>query len=75
MLPQLLFNFFRPLQPAVVGQPIDLPIEILNVGRKAVASNEAELVSSELTLDPAKIYVGALDSGIPFPWDARCDRG
>ena len=71
VLPQLLFNFSRPLQPAVVGQPIDLPIEILNVGRKAVASNEAELVSSELTLDPAKIYVGALDPGIPFPWDAR----
>ena len=71
VLPQLLFNFNRPLQPAVVGQPIDLPIEILNVGRKAVASNEAELVSSELTIDPAKIYVGTLDSGIPFPWDAR----
>ena len=74
VLPQLLFNFSRPLQPAVVGQPIDLPIEILNVGRKAVASNEAELVSSELTLDPAKIYVGALDPGIPFPWDRTRPR-
>ena len=25
VLPQLLFNFYRPLPPAVVGQPIDLP--------------------------------------------------
>ena len=71
VLPQLLFNFYRPLQPAVVGQPIDLPIEILNVGRKAVASNEAELVSSDLSVETAKIYVGPLDSGIPFTWDAR----
>jgi len=71
VLPQLLFNFYRPLQPAVVGQPIDLPIEILNVGRKAVASNEAELVSGDLSVETAKIYVGALDSGIPFTWDAR----
>ena len=71
VLPQLLFNFYRPLQPAVVGQPIDLPIEILNVGRKAVASNEAELVSSELAVDTPKIYIGTLDSGIPFTWDAR----
>jgi hypothetical protein len=71
VLPQLLFNFYRPLQPAVVGQPIDLPIEILNVGRKAVASNEAELVSGDLSVETAKIYVGTLDSGIPFTWDAR----
>ena len=71
VLPQLLFNFFRPLAPAVVGQPIDLPIEILNVGRKSVASNEAELVSTELTIDTPKIYVGQLDSGIPYTWDAR----
>ncbi len=71
VLPQLLFNFYRPMPPAVVEQPIDLPIEILNVGRKQVASNEAELVSTELAVETPKIYVGPLDSGIPFTWDAR----
>jgi hypothetical protein len=71
VLPQLLFNFYRPLPPAVTGQPIDLPIEILNVGRKSVASNEAEIVSTDLAVETSKIYVGPLDPNIPFTWDAR----
>jgi len=71
VLPQLLFNFYRPVPTAMVGQPIDLPIEILNVGRNQVASNEAELVSDDLVVDTGKVYVGPLDSGIPFTWDAR----
>jgi len=71
VLPQLLFNFYRTMPPAVVGQPIDLPIEILNVGRKQVASNEAELVSSELSIEAGKTYVGPLDPNAQFTWDAR----
>ncbi len=69
--PQLLFNFYRPVPTALVGQPIDLPIEILNVGRTQVASNEAELVSTELAIETAKAYIGPLDSGIPFTLDGR----
>jgi len=69
--PQLIFNFYRPVPTAQVGQPIDLPIEILNVGRTQVASNEAALVSDDLVMDPAKVYVGPLDPGIPFTLDGR----
>ena len=71
VLPQLLFNFYRTMPPAVVGQPIDLPIEILNVGRKQVASNEAELVSSELSIETGQDLRRPPRSECQFTWDAR----
>jgi uncharacterized repeat protein (TIGR01451 family) len=71
VVPQLLFNFYRPVPTALVGQPIDLPIEILNAGRTMVASNEVEVVSTELNVETPKVYIGPLDRGASVTMDAR----
>lgn len=60
--PQLLFNFYRTVGPALVGQPIDLPIEILNAGRSRVNSSEVEIVSDDLKIESPRTYIGPLDA-------------
>ncbi len=61
--PQLLFNFYRTVGPVMVGQPIGLPIEILNAGRNRVNSSEVEIVSEDLTVETPRTYIGPLDAG------------
>ena len=61
--PQLAFNFYRPVGVGQVGQLIDLPIEILNIGRARLNSTDAELVSDELQIQTPATYIGPLDPG------------
>lgn len=61
--PQLLFNFYRAVDTAMVGQRISLPIEILNTGRGRVNSSEVEIVSDDLKIETPRTYIGPLDAG------------
>lgn len=61
--PQLQFNFYRPVDTAMVGQRIDLPIEILNTGRSRVNSSEAEIVSDDMKIETSRTYIGPIDAG------------
>ncbi|PKO22040.1 MAG: hypothetical protein CVU38_11575 [Chloroflexi bacterium HGW-Chloroflexi-1] len=69
--PQLAFNFYRPVGAAVVGQPINLPIEILNIGRTRLNSTDAELVSDELQIQTPATYIGPLDPGTSVTSDGQ----
>ena len=69
--PQLMFNFYRQVPPYQVGQPLDLPIEILNTGRNRVASNTVEVLSEALQITTQKTYVGPLDPGASVTVDAQ----
>lgn len=67
---QLEVNFYRPLGEPVVGQPFDLPVEIINVGRARVNVTTAELVAPELEISEGALYLGPLESGQMASLDA-----
>ena len=69
--PQLVFNFYRQVPGYLAGQPLDLPIEILNTGRSRVASNNVEILSEEIQIETSKSYAGPLDAGASVTVDAR----
>ncbi len=69
--PQLRIGFYRPVMGAMVGQPMDLPIEVVNIGRKLININVVEVVcdSMEITMSGPN-YVGPLDGGLSGSLDA-----
>ena len=68
--PQLRAVFYRPLDPAFVGQPVVLPIEVTNIGRKLVNVNVIEVSSPNMAVQNGSMYVGALDAGTNGTIDA-----
>ncbi len=68
--PQLLFNFYRPLMPVNAGEVIDLPIEVMNVGRTRVASSDIEVLGDGVQVETPRSYVGPLDAGSSVTFDA-----
>jgi hypothetical protein len=62
--PQLKISLFEPLaEPLVVSQTFEIPIEVINVGRQAVNVSTVEVVSEDLALTEASLYLGPLDAG------------
>ncbi|MGB7537306.1 MAG: hypothetical protein WBM17_02090 [Anaerolineales bacterium] len=47
--------------PLRTGEPFELPVEVINIGRQPVNISTIELTSGELTLTNASIYAGPLD--------------
>ncbi|MEK6587237.1 MAG: hypothetical protein AABY97_00145, partial [Chloroflexota bacterium] len=69
--PILEIGFYQPPDPLFLGQPGSLPIQVLNLDRKAailsrvrVASDGAEILNSELP-------IGYLDTGLSFTIDSQ----
>ncbi len=52
-----------PFDELYVGDSFEVPVEIINVGRQTVNVSTVEIVSDDLTLTEASLYVGALDAG------------
>jgi hypothetical protein len=69
--PQLRIAFYRSVMGGMVGQPLELPIEVVNIGRKLVNINVVELVSDgmAITMTGAN-YIGPLDGGLSGSLDA-----
>ncbi len=67
--PQLRFNFYRDPGPAFAGQPLDLPVEIFNVGRTVVSSTRAEFLSDDMDILSPPSFIGALDAGVSVTVD------
>ena len=49
--------------PGLVGQPLDLPIEVVNIGRSLVNISTISLSSSALSFENGSAYIGPLDGG------------
>jgi uncharacterized repeat protein (TIGR01451 family) len=69
--PVLEIGFYQNPDTLFVGQPASLPIQVLNLDRKAailsrvrVESNDAEMLNNELP-------IGYLDTGLPFTIDSQ----
>jgi len=61
--PQLQFDFYRPLEPATAGQPVELPIEMINIGRTLVNISTVTISGELLEIAEDSVFIGALDGG------------
>lgn len=69
--PQLRIGFYRPVMGGMVGQPLDLPIEVVNIGRKLININVVDVVCDSMEVSmPGPNYVGPLDGGMSGSLDA-----
>jgi hypothetical protein len=69
--PQLRVTFYRPVEGAFAGQPVMLPIEVTNIGRKLVNVNVIEVSSPNMAIQNGSMFVGALDAGTNGTLDAQ----
>jgi hypothetical protein len=62
--PQLQIGYSEPLPEDLrAGEEFELPIEVVNVGRQRLNASNVEVVSRDLELKEASLYVGPLDAG------------
>ncbi|WP_420642019.1 IPT/TIG domain-containing protein [Candidatus Leptofilum sp.] len=61
--PQLQVGFYRSTGPGFVGQPLDLPVEVVNIGRSLINVSTLSLSSPGGTVENNSIYIGPLDGG------------
>jgi len=60
---QLQVNFYRATGPGFVSQPLDLPVEVVNIGRSLINVSTISLSSPGLTVENSSLYIGPLDGG------------
>jgi len=61
--PHLKIGFYRPVEVATVGVPIELPVEVTNIGRTLINVSTLEVTSAQLEIEDGSIYLGPLDGG------------
>jgi hypothetical protein len=61
--PQLQAGFYRSTGLGFVGQPLDLPVEVVNIGRSLINVSTLTITSPGGTVENNSIYIGPLDGG------------
>jgi hypothetical protein len=69
-LPNVDVSFYRPLDPFFVGQPGALPIQVVNVGKRAAVLGNIKVVSEAGTVENGTGLVGSIDTGGYYTMDA-----
>jgi hypothetical protein len=69
-LPNVDVSFYRPLDPFFVGQPGALPIQVVNVGKRAAVLGNIKVVSEGGTVENGTGLVGSIDAGGYYTMDA-----
>ena len=68
-LPSVDVSFYRPLDPLYVGQPGALPIQVVNLGKRAAVLGNIKLSASSGQIENGTSLVGSLDPGGYFTLD------
>lgn len=68
-LPSLDISFYRPTDPFFTGQPGALPIQVVNLGKRASVLGTMKVETELGMIDPASVLVGSLDPGGYFTFD------
>ncbi len=68
--PQIQVDFYREVPPGLAGQPLELPIELVNIGRTAANVSTAEILGGNLEIERGSAFIGALDGGTTASLDA-----
>ncbi len=69
-VPKIKASFYRPLDQVQVGKNIELPIEIMNIGRTSINISQVELVSEKVKIENGAAFIGSLDGGTSAFLDA-----
>ncbi len=69
-LPHFQIGFYRPVGLAPLGAPFDLPVEVINIGRKLINVSTLEVTSQQMEIEEGSIYLGPLDAGTSGSIDA-----
>ena len=70
-VPQIDVNFYRPPDPLFVGQMGILPMQVVNIGRKAVVLGTMKITSPMADLTNNEALVGPLDVGGYYTLDVN----
>jgi hypothetical protein len=63
--PQLQIDLTKALpDPLAAGQGVDLPIEVINIGRQTLDISTVEVQSDDLSITKGSAYIGPLDASI-----------
>lgn len=68
--PLLQVNFYRDVNLGQVGQPLDLPVEVVNIGRSLINVSTLSVTSANMQMENNSIYIGPLDGGTSGSLDA-----
>ncbi len=69
--PQFRIDFYRAVFPGFPGEMVDLPIEVVNIGRGLINVSTISVMSEDMMIENGSVYVGALDGGTSGSVDAR----
>jgi hypothetical protein len=69
-LPSVDVSFYRPPDPFSVGQPGSLPIQVVNLGKRASVLGNIKLSASSGQIENGTSLVGSLDPGGYFTLDS-----
>lgn len=61
--PLLQVNFYRPPELGRVGQPLNLPVEVVNIGRSLINVSNITLSNPDTPIENNSVYIGPLDGG------------
>ncbi|MEM7331170.1 MAG: IPT/TIG domain-containing protein [Chloroflexota bacterium] len=68
--PQFQVNYYRPVNRGFVGEPLDLPIEVVNIGRSLINVSTIAVTSPEMQMENNTVFIGPLDGGTSGSLDA-----
>jgi hypothetical protein len=68
--PQVEISFYRDVGPLFVGQPNQLPIQLVNLGRNTTVLGNMKVTGSQGQFANNVLLIGPLDPGGTFPLDA-----
>jgi hypothetical protein len=69
--PQFQVNFYQAVPPTRVGEPLTLPVELVNIGRSAVNVSTMQVSGDGLEVTNGSVFVGVLDGGTTASLDAE----
>lgn len=68
--PLLQVDYYRGVDGGLVGQPLELPVEVVNISRSLINVSTLSVNSPQMEMSNNSIYVGPLDGGTSGSLDA-----
>ncbi|HEY5572822.1 MAG TPA: IPT/TIG domain-containing protein [Anaerolineales bacterium] len=68
--PNLRIDYYLKPETGQVGQPLELPIEVVNIGRELVNVSTIQVSGEGLKVEDGEAFIGALDAGTSGSLDA-----
>lgn len=73
--PQLQISFYRTPDTGKVGESLELPVEVVNIGRNLVNVSTMQVSGEDLEIQTGSSFIGSLDGGTSGSMDAQVIPG